>query len=76
MMLHNHPFIKMLLHLLTVHNIGALALLLRLVHRDIGIFQQFLGIGPILRIPGDSDTDRDVHTAGIKLKRLTEALNQ
>ncbi|MNY53808.1 hypothetical protein D3C86_1896030 [compost metagenome] len=75
-MFNNHPFIKMLLHLFSIDDIGTFTCLLRLIHRNISILQQFLGIRPILRITGNSDTNRDMYTAGIKLKRLTEALNQ
>ncbi|MNI34384.1 hypothetical protein D3C73_883740 [compost metagenome] len=76
MMFNNHPFIKMLLHLFSIDDIGTFTCLLRLVHRNIGIFQQLLGTRPILWITGNSDTNRDMYTAGIKPKRLTEALNQ
>ena len=52
------------------------AQLLRAVHRDVGVLQQFIGVIRIVRIDGNADRRRDEDIVLLDLERLCDCVEQ
>ena len=70
-LLEAQPLAQLLLHARLEHHEARLAGRLRVVHRDVGVAQQLLGVVARLR-EGDADAGRDVGVAAVELQRLVE----
>ena len=70
-LLEAQPLAQLLLHARLEHDEARLAGCLRVVHRDVGVAQQLLGVVAGLR-EGDADAGGHVGVAAVEQQRLVE----